>query len=327
MYESMQLREQVENKKFEELLARPIPQEYIDLDINHFSPTDLNKSAGIALAMKTIFTQEERRKFYVGPKATFGNYVGNNHPMMVADKIWLQGSECLIIDKHNRYSWDGMMRSIEDDMKMHDLDFTEVDKQHHKHHKKIYAAVVENWHKAYKAINLQGEIECEPTVYADNGTPVQTLGRIDYRGKHAFIEFKTKPPRRGKLNAKGTYGFSSQKLPDEVQIEHARQTAFYWSTNKDLKPFVAYVNEKGFKIFDPSNSDMLTVAAMEDHVEYYRQQAQKRANLIEVSKGDLKTLLGLIDPQFDHMFYWNIGDQFVIKAKETINKALRRKDK
>ena len=119
------------------------------------------------------------------------------------------------------------MRSIEDDMKMHDLDFTEVDKQHHKHHKKIYAAVVENWHKAYKAINLQGEIECEPTVYADNGTPVQTLGRIDYRGKHAFIEFKTKPPRRGKLkNAKGTYGFSSQKLPDEVQIEHARQTAF-----------------------------------------------------------------------------------------------------
>ena len=175
----MQLREQAENKKFEELLARPIPQEYIDLDINHFSPTDLNKAAGIALAMKTIFTQEERRKFYVGPKATFGNYVGNNHPMMVADKIWLQGSECLIIDKHNRYSWDGMMKSIEDDMKMHDLDFTEVDKQHHKHHKKIYAAVVENWHKAYKAINLQGEIECEPTVYADNGTPVQTLGRID----------------------------------------------------------------------------------------------------------------------------------------------------
>ena len=94
----MQLREQAENKKFEELLARPIPQEYIDLDINHFSPTDLNKAAGIALAMKTIFTQEERRKFYVGPKATFGNYVGNNHPMMVADKIWLQGSECLIID-------------------------------------------------------------------------------------------------------------------------------------------------------------------------------------------------------------------------------------
>ena len=31
----MQLREQAENKKFEELLARPIPQEYIDLDINH----------------------------------------------------------------------------------------------------------------------------------------------------------------------------------------------------------------------------------------------------------------------------------------------------
>ena len=155
----MQLREQAENKKFEELLARPIPQEYIDLDINHFSPTDLNKAAGIALAMKTIFTQEERRKFYVGPKATFGNYVGNNHPMMVADKIWLQGSECLIIDKHNRYSWDGMMKSIEDDMKMHDLDFTEVDKQHHKHHVFFHFNRVKQRSLAYAPI-LRWPVQC-----------------------------------------------------------------------------------------------------------------------------------------------------------------------
>ena len=323
----MQLREQREiakaDKNFEALLNNSLPQIYVDLGIDHWSPTSLNKPVGIDLILKLIFTQEERRLFYVGPKAHFGNYPGNNHPMHVADQIWFGQSEVLNLAVHEKYNWDQMMESVQQDINAQDLSYNKIDKHQHEHHKKLMPAVLENWHKAYKAISLQGKVICERTVTGDLGSHATGLGRIDYEGDHALIEYKTKPPRRGKMKADGTYGFSTQAIPKDVQIEHARQTAFYWhATGRKLKPFVAYVNEKEWKVFDPNTSDMLTVAAMEDHIEYYKRQAQLRDNLIQASQGDMKKLLGMIDPDFGHNFYWNIGDQFVIKAKQSINNAL-----
>lgn len=312
-----------QDKKFEELLSNKIPQAHLDLGIEHYSPTALNKSAGVDLAQKCIFTQKERRQFYVGPKAHFGNYPGNNHPMHVADEVWFTQSEVIRLDINTRSSWDQMIDSIEQDIKFNDLSYNKIDKHQHEHHKKIMPAVIKNWHDAYKAIALQGKIVCEPTVIGSLGAYADGLGRIDYLGDLALIEFKTKPPRRGKIKADGTYGFSTQPIPKDVTVEHARQTAFYWhATGRKLKPFVAYVNEKEFKVFDPSNSDMLTVAAMEDHLQYYKQQAQLRDNLILASEGNLTKLLGMIDPDFGHNFYWNIGDEFVIKAKQSIKQAL-----
>lgn len=308
---------------FTALTKRALHHSFVDLDYSHHSPSSCNKPAGVDLLQKLGFSQEERRAFYAGPKAHFGNYPGNNHPMHVADKLWGSNSTCIELTDVNRYSWDQMLNEISKDMKEDDIDFTGPDKKSHDHHKKIMKDVVKNWHEAYKKVSLQGEIECEPNVVKNLGTQLDMLGRMDYRGKHAFIEYKTKPPTRYKKKD-GTFSFSTKKLPDDVEINHARQTAFYWSTNKDLKPFVIYVNEKEYKIFDPSNSDMLTVTAMEDHLEYYRQQCLIRENLVRASGGDINFLLSLIDPDFEHQFYWNIGEKFVTKAKQAINNALRK---
>ena len=147
------------------------------------------------------------------------------------------------------------------------------------------------------------------------------LGRTDGEDDLKLVEQKCKLPKLNRPKKDGTRSISHVKLPeDEPQLSHARQTAFYhFCTNKC--PFLLYVNAKEYKIFDSSNCDLLTKEAMEEHLDYYKRMARMRDRAIMNSKGSVRDLLRDLDPDWDHNFEWDIGEDNATHAQQVFKEA------
>jgi hypothetical protein len=129
------------------------------------------------------------------------------------------------------------------------------------------------------------------------------IGRIDYETKTKFIELKTKPPNLRKVKGKEEWNMISQDLPSEPTIENLTQTSFYYMATKKI-PYLVYVNDKDFVIFDKSHELMKA-----DHLQHlYDVMVDKILTwekMIMFSEGNINRLASMMEPpDLNHFFYY-----------------------
>lgn len=148
------------------------------------------------------------------------------------------------------------------------------------------------------------------------------VGRIDYESPDIIAEQKTKPNNvkfyKATKNKEERFSLYQQTLPEEPNVKNVEQLSFYWkSTNK--KPFLFYVNDEGYKIFDDSH-EMLKP----DYLEYCYQKLLDKAftiqRLLIISEGDPVEFAKYCEPP--DLTHWSYADVSNDKL-ETIKKLWR----
>jgi hypothetical protein len=319
----MQLKSQRLSKNqsdFDKLVEQGDSIYYTSFNFDHHSWSQLNIASDGHWAWKYFkVDQDIRRQFKFEAKPRLGVAVGGGVALVFADRLWTNNSQYIDIDK---LSFRQFLLYVQAELNKYKPMFDEKEEAQHEYHKKIANRIAYNLYKAIKSLAMKGLIESEANRYVNLGTDIDVLGRTDLENETMVVEIKILPPRRGKLKKDGTYGFSTQSIK-EPKLDHARQVSGYYAMCNKKRPFLVYANEKEYTIFDPSNCDTLTEAAMLDHLKFYKSKAKQRENLLKQSEGDVNKLLSMTDPQWDHPFYWNIGDEFVEQAKQDFNRALQ----
>lgn len=145
-----------------------------------------------------------------------------------------------------------------------------------------------------------------------DGVEIPIIGYIDLCGEKAFCEMKTKAPRMGAVKKDGTRGWTKAAMPAKPQFEHLCQVAIYQKAT-GLEPNIAYISATDAVLFTPDNCDELQADYLAFCVDEMRARAIRRQNLLKIST-DTKVLAGLLDPDFQHPFYWD--EEFIDEAKE-----------
>lgn len=145
-----------------------------------------------------------------------------------------------------------------------------------------------------------------------DGIDVPIVGYIDLCTADAFCEIKTKAPRMGAVKKDGTRGWTKGSLPSKPEFYHLSQVAIYWKAT-GLTPHIAYVAAHDAVLFSPDNCDELSHEYLEYCLEDIRGKAMRRQNLLKLST-DPKVLAGLVDPDFNHPFYWD--EETIREARE-----------
>ena len=312
----MQLKEQSELAEFKKLIvSQPSLEAFVRFGLDHHSPSQLNLPDGFWGFKYLCCNQQERRNFPFTSKPRLGVAIGNAIALMYAHIIWTNNSEKFT---NKQINFRNCLRFVQEMLNEYNPIEDKKDLEQHNYHKTIANKFANNLHKAIKSLALTGEIESEANRYLNLETDLDLLMRTDLENDTCVVEIKTLPPRRGKIKKDGTRGFRTQSVT-QPKLDAARQTSCYWAATQK-RPFLVYVNEKEYKIFDPSNCDLLTEKAMKDHLKFYKSKARTRERLMVQADGDPIKLLGLVSNDFES-FYWDIGKELLTKAEGIFKEA------
>jgi hypothetical protein len=170
---------------------------------------------------------------------------------------------------------------------------------------------IENMKKAVKEIFGNEKLVAERYVSSKDEDMVNdTIGRIDYESNKIIGEAKTKPPTIKKKRNKDEHYMATTQLPLSPDPMHVSQVSFYYHCTK-RKPFLFYVNENEYTIFDDTH-DMLKPDYLKEQYNLMVQRLKSWEQLIIFCKGDIKKLSAFAEPpELNHPFYYRdlIDDQ------------------
>ena len=260
--------------------------------VYHFSPSQLNRPLANWMFEYVYLSKDKRREIIVGENAAFGTAV---HTIIQA--VTCHGQD---IDE-----------AIEEAMTGYDFHPANFSQDKRDKFRELIPAA------ATVGIDLlsplfagsQEERKIELTL---DGVLVPIVGYVDLFKDGQLAEIKTKAPRQGAVKKDGTRGWTKASLPKEPAWEHVLQAAVYWKAT-GATPNIAYVSSDDGVIYNPDNCDKMSDDILNFAIDEMRRKAITRQNLLAVST-DPKVLAGLMEPDFNHPFYW--GHQFVNDAKE-----------
>ena len=260
--------------------------------VYHFSPSQLNRPLANWMFEYVFLSKEKRREIIVGENAAFGTAV---HQVIQACLCHGQAIEDAIEAAVTGYDF-------------HPANFSQ-DKRD-KFRELIPAAAnvgIELLSSSFSGAQEERKIE----LMLD-GVLVPVMGYVDLFKDGQLAEIKTKAPRQGQVKKDGTRSWTKASLPKEPAWEHILQAAVYWKAT-GAKPNIAYVSSAEGVVYNPDNCEKMSEDVLNYAIEEIRRKAITRQNLLAVST-DPKVLAGLMEPDFNHPFYW--GHQFVNDAKE-----------
>lgn len=260
--------------------------------VYHFSPSQLNRPLANWMFEYVYLSKEKRREIVVGENAAFGTAV---HTVIQA--VTCHGQD--------------INEAVEEAMTGYDFHPANFSQDKRDKFRELIPAA------ATVGIDLlsplfagaQEERKIELTL---DGVLVPVMGYVDLFKDGSLAEIKTKAPRQGAVKKDGTRGWTKASLPKEPAWEHIMQAAVYWKAT-GATPNIAYVSSDDGVIYNPDNCDKMSEDVLNFAIEEIRRKAITRQNLLAVST-DPKVLAGLMEPDFNHPFYW--GHQFVNDAKE-----------
>ena len=142
----------------------------------------------------------------------------------------------------------------------------------------------------------------------------------------SICELKTSWARPGKIKKCGNRSFSSPRLVASPSRPHLHQLSFYHHVlegkHKLVYPFLIYAVADGFKVFTKDNCTDLEPGNLKN---YYEQLIQKCIRIerllarhidLEEPEMVISEIIKDVDPGFDHPFYWNIGYEYLSRAKK-----------
>ena len=151
------------------------------------------------------------------------------------------------------------------------------------------------------------------------GIAVPVIGYIDFQqtlanGALINCELKTKGPRKTRLLKDGSQGWSKATLPKRPEWKNVCQASIY-SAATGAETVIIYAAEHDSITFTAENCDELKPSGLAVALEEMRQRALIRQNLLKIS-ADPRVLASITDPDWQHMYQWKIGEEFLWKAKE-----------
>jgi len=270
-----------------------VPQYYLDIDLNHFSPSQLNLPNDVWLHNYVYKDQEWRRNGKIpNPNMTAGNAAQDGLNRFIFDNYTSEEAQK---DAVTQYAKNKIL--YQDDQLLHfetNLDAMQMCVAN--------GIAALNELKLKKQKDISSELYCE---YQLPGIDITTIGRTDVLTSNYLIELKTKWKRKGAVRKDGTRGFNKVAIPKKPDFNYLGQVAFYWkATGKE--PHLIYHTgnfEGDYAIFNKDNCEQMTPEYFEHSLEHYRQVQTVRQNLLQIST-DPKVLAQYIQPDFSS-FYWN----------------------
>jgi len=263
-------------------------------ELDHYSPSQLLRPMAVWLFQYVYLNRKQRRAIKVGYNAAFGTAVHGAIQAMLT--IGADFDEAI----------DSAYLSFD----FHDAPASEPEEKREKYRELIPDAVEQGIDLL--AERFGGAEEEHKIEVSLDGVELPVIGYIDLCTSDAFCEVKTKAPRMGAVKKDGTRGWTKAALPAKPQFEHLCQVAVYQKAT-GLEPHLAYVSATGSTLFTPDNCEELQPEYLAFCLEEMRGRAIRRQNLMKVSD-DPKVLAGLLDPDFQHPFYWD--EEHKEEAKE-----------
>ena len=266
--------------------------------LDHWSPTSSQNFTRFLINYS--LPQEVRRSFKIRYKAPFGNLTNNTAQRLKCEVLFEGDKRIKLTNKNYNEVFDQELTKINKDSDPVD------DKDKVAREVMLEAAhqTIQNIFKVLKEIFGNEKLVAERYVAAKLKDMLHDIiGRIDYESNNAIAEAKTKPPSLRKKKSKDEYYLATTNLPTEPDHLHASQLSFYYHCTK-RKPFLFYVNEKDYVIFDDSH-ELLSKDYLEEQYNIMTQKLLSWEQLIIFCKGDLNKLAHFAEPpELNHPFYY-----------------------
>ena len=144
-------------------------------------------------------------------------------------------------------------------------------------------------------------------MFAVPGLALEYNGKPDFNGQ---IELKTTWATYSKLISSGR---RSASLPSQPSWSHLCQVAGYWAFKNEPQSIV-YANEKGFRVFTEENCEKLAPEALKNIWNHIVAKCRIRENQLK-SAETVNDLIQLVEPDFSHMYAWDIHPDVLSEAK------------
>jgi hypothetical protein len=319
------------------------------LKINHHSPTSSSMPLGIYAFRYLFSTQEQRREFDGSANMASGVAVNDAIQWHFSHDIWSfnPNKRKLAPHKNTKLSKDeAIAKAMEKFMEY--IPVNEKDRAKKEHYQQTIPQTIQQGFLAFEKLGIQNsnKVVAEDSInHIDDRLSLPIVGRTDLhftdfnapsQGAAAssasytdapflsVCELKTSWSRPGRVKKDGTMSFASAKLPSTPNINHLQQLAFYcFSLRKKMtvSPYLIYLTEDDFVIYTEKNCADLELQNLNNYYEQLISNCIRKERLlsryIDLDEPDmiLAEIAKDVEPNFDHMFYWNIGAKHYARAK------------
>ena len=322
------------------------------LKINHHSPTSASMPLGIYVYRYLLCTQQERREFEGNSNMAGGVCVGDALANHYSNKIWSMHPirKKLAPRDHNKLSKDEAIAKALEKFKEY-VPCNDKDQEKKDHYSETLVQTIQQGFLALDSlgINNSKEVVAEDSInHIDKRLSLPIVGRTDIHFKDfksseqsggastsksssvlSVLELKTTWDKPGKIKKDGSRSFSSARLPSLPNKIHLQQLAFYAKAKASaffVSPLLCYLTADGFKIFNQKNCADLEPENLNNYYEQLVNSCLRKERLlsrhIDLEETDMiiKEIVKDVSPEFNHPFYWSIGNKYLTKAKKIWSK-------
>ena len=330
------------------------------LGINHHSSTSLSYPDGVFVYRYIICDQETRRMFEGNANMAAGVACGDALSYRFAKVIWKMNplTKKLAPVQNKVFTDEEAISSAMEKFRKYNP-VNQTDEEKFNHYLETIPQTIKHGFKCINELVGNNHVVCEDVInHIDPRVQLPIVGRTDFRaqdlrgeqsppGAHhvaktplkgdllsvlpaensMVLELKTSWSKPMKRKKDGTRSFSSAKLPSLPNKNHLQQLAFYTEATKVKDPKLVYLCEEGYRIFDKNNCADLIPENLKGNYEQLIRAAKRRERLLtrheHITDTD-KMKLELVkdtDAQFDHPFFWKIGNTFLKQAQDLWNQV------
>ena len=317
------------------------------LKINHHSPSAAQLPLGFYVFSRLFCTQEERRLFDGNANMAAGVAVGDAVQYHYADTIWSFHPfyKKLAPHKHTKLSQEEAIAKAMEKFST----YVAVNEKDQDKKDKYLETIPQTIRQAFTVFDQLGadkatDVVAEDSInHVDERLSLPIVGRTDLHFKDfksveqsadapspvhgndalflSVLELKTTWQTPGKIKKDGSRSFSLARLPSNPSKNHLKQLGFYAEVKKPCDPKLVYVTADGFKVFTKENCADLEPKNLHNYYEMLVKDCMRIERLLarhidlEEPEMILAEIVKDVDPDFES-FYWNIGHQYLSKAKK-----------
>ena len=321
------------------------------LKINHHSPTSSSMPLGVYAFRYLFCTQEQRREFDGNSNMAAGVACNDAIQWHYANKIWSYNPNIkkLAPKENKKLSKDEAIQKALDKF-MEYIPVDEKDRAKKEHYQETIPQTIQQGFLAFDKLgaNKSAEVVAEDSInQVDDRLSLPIVGRADLHftdfnapersaaaSAHSHIssaapflsvcELKTVWQRPGRQRKDGTRSFASAVVPSTPNALHLQQLAFYCFALRKLNrihPYLVYLSADDHAVFTEKNCADLELENLKNYYEQLINNCIKKERLLsryidlEEPEMILSEIAKDVEPNFDHNFYWNIGQKHLARAK------------
>lgn len=322
------------------------------LKINHHSPTSASMPLGVYAFRYLFCTQEQRREFDTNSNMHSGVAVNDAIQWHYSNKIWSYNPNIkkLAPRENTKLSKDEAIHKALEKFKEY-IPADEKDRAKKEHYLETIPQTIQQGFLAFEKIGAHksAHVVAEDSInHVDDRLSLPVVGRADLHftdfnvsersdtatsplpvsSEAPFLsvcELKTVWQRAGRVKKDGSRSFASAVLPSTPSAQHLQQLAFYCFSLRKLNrihPYLIYLSADDHVVFTEKNCADLEEANLKNYYEQLIQNCIKKERLlsryIDLDEPEmiLSEIAKDVEPNFDHNFYWNIGQKHLARAKE-----------